>query len=391
MEKCINIKHPDFLRLLELGETDALQLSARIAIWMQENKTENWPTLGQLRILPKDLNFLNFTENKEIYKKFNLVNKNGTARIFDPTSKTDVEFLKNLNSKSVFYSFYFRKDPKEKYRILIYKNDLKKKIDGEFQRDIKYYNYDYALMEQEENGLKFSKDIQETKSFKSTNPLKSYDSPELIVSMVNLLQEKFNIKINIIHNSELSNFQDVPEINKIRAFVKNGEYFVNVDKADIMEPLHEILHVVLASMKYSDFDNYMKLVESVEKHPLFKEVLSNYQEINSDVLEETFIRLFTDTVRKNILISPIFTEEVFENSIRKAITNMFDLQISLNNKSSYELLGMPIKDILFNFSSKLLESREEIYNTDNAIKMMQLSSLYRTLLKDGTLIQKCDG
>lgn len=227
--------------------------------------------------------------------------------------------------------------------------------------------------------------------FKSTNPLKSYDSSDLIASMSNLLQDKFNIKINFIHDSELNNFQDVPEINKARAFVKNGEYYINIDKASIAEPLHELLHMVLASMKYSDFDNYMRLVESVENHPLYNDIIQNYEEINSDVLEETFITLFTETVRKNILASGVFTEDSFEESVKNAITQMFDLGVSLNRNSTYELMDMNVKDILFDFSSNLLENRNEIYNTDNAVKMMALSSLYRKLLKDGDLIQKCNG
>lgn len=209
--------------------------------------------------------------------------------------------------------------------------------------------------------------------------------------MSNLLQDKFNIKINFIHDLELNNFQDIPEINKARAFVKNGEYYINIDKANIAEPLHELLHMVLASMKYSDFDNYMKLVESVENHPLYNDIIQNYEEINSDVLEETFVTLFTETVRKNILASGVFTEDSFEESVKNAITQMFDLGVSLNRNSTYELMDMNVKDILFDFSSNLLENRNEIYNTDNAVKMMALSSLYRKLLKDGDLIQKCNG
>lgn len=223
------------------------------------------------------------------------------------------------------------------------------------------------------------------------NPLKSYDSPELIVSMASLLESKFGVKINFIHNSELDQFSDIENINQVRAFVRNGEYFVNIDKADIAEPLHELLHMVLASMKYSDFDNYMTLVESISNHPLYNQITENYQEINSDILEETFVTLFSESVRRNILLEGVFTEEVFMNSIKKGIVEMFDLNNDLQNQSSYELLDSPVKDILFQFSSNLLQNQEEIYNTDNALKMMSLSGLYKKLLKEGNLKQQCNG
>lgn len=223
------------------------------------------------------------------------------------------------------------------------------------------------------------------------NPLKSYDSPELIASMASLLESKFGVKINFIHNSELNQFSGIENIDQVRAFVRNGEYFVNIDKADIAEPLHELLHMMLASMKYSDFDNYMKLVESISNHPLYNQITENYQEINSDVLEETFVTLFSESVRRNILLEGIFTEEVFMNSVKKGIVEMFDLDNDLQDKSSYELLDTPVKDILFQFSSNLLQNQEEIYNTDNALKMMSLSGLYKKLLKEGNLKQQCNG
>lgn len=234
---------------------------------------------------------------------------------------------------------------------------------------------------------------QETnyKTSKEINPLKSYDSPELIASMASLLESKFGVKINFIHNSELDQFSDIENINQVRAVVRNGEYFVNIDKADIAEPLHELLHMVLASMKYSDFDNYMKLVESISNHPLYNQITENYQEINSDILEETFVTLFSESVRRNILLEGVFTEEVFMNSVKKGIVEMFDLENDLQDQSSYELLDTPVKDILFQFSSNLLQDREEIYNTDNALKMMSLSGLYKQLLKEGNLKQQCNG
>lgn len=54
--------------------------------------------------------------------------------------------------------------------------------------------------------------------------------------MSSILEDKFGIKINFIHNSELDNFSDIEEINDLRAFVKNGEY-INIDKASIAEPV----------------------------------------------------------------------------------------------------------------------------------------------------------
>ena len=50
MIKCININHPDFKDLVENSGVDALNLSTKMGVWMEENNTEEWPTLEQLGI-----------------------------------------------------------------------------------------------------------------------------------------------------------------------------------------------------------------------------------------------------------------------------------------------------------------------------------------------------
>lgn len=229
------------------------------------------------------------------------------------------------------------------------------------------------------------------KTSKELNILSNYDSPELILAMSSILEDKFKIKVNFIHNSELENFSDIEEINDLRAFVKNGEYYINIDKASIAEPLHELLHMVLASMKYSDPENYMKLVSSIESHPLFGEVSKNYLEVKSDLLEETFIRLFSDTVRRKILNSGVFNTETFMNSIKASITEMFDLKDSLEGESAYNLLDIDVRDILANFSSTILEDFDSVYNKDNALVMMSISTKLREFIKDGKLKEQCNG
>lgn len=229
------------------------------------------------------------------------------------------------------------------------------------------------------------------KTSKELNILSSYDSPEMIVAMSSILEEKFGIKMNFIHNSELEEFSDIDEIHDLRAFVKNGEYYINVDKANIAEPLHELLHMVLASMKYSNPENYMTLVSSIIDHPLFSEVSQKYAETTPDLLEETFVRLFSETVRKRILNSGVFTTESFMASVKEGITEMFDLQETLEGTSAYDLLDMEVREVLTNFTSTILGEMDSIYNKDNALVMMSISTKLRELIKDGNLKEQCNG
>ena len=242
--------------------------------------------------------------------------------------------------------------------------------------EVRLPKYASSVLEKINNkiGIKQSKEI---------SSLNDTDSVETLIAMSSFLEHKFGINFNFISDSE-ANSTD-------KAYVLNGEYFINSDRASIEEPLHELLHVVLASMKYSNPEQYRKLVESVEDHPLFKQVSSNYQETNLDRLEETFIRLFTQSVRHEINIEGVFSEKSFEDSVKTAINNMFALQMDTSEEFSYNLLDSSVKDILLNFGSSLIENSDSLYNKDNAIEMMKVSSTLRQLIKEGNLKEKCNG
>ena len=221
-------------------------------------------------------------------------------------------------------------------------------------------------------GLKESKEI---------NPLKESQSTEILIAMKSLLESKFGIDIQFVTSEE----------SNLKAYTSNGEYFINTDKATISDPLHEFLHIVLASMKFSNPQEYRRTVESVSNHPLFNEVSANYQEANLDILEETFIRLFSQTVSHEIVQSGIFTEDSFNESIKVGIANMLGLSSSLESEYSYELLDTELKDILTKFGSSLIENSSSLYNTENSISMIAASSTVRKLLKSGELKEECNG
>ena len=203
-----------------------------------------------------------------------------------------------------------------------------------------------------------------------------------------LLEDKYGIKINFIHESELEQFG---QKSGVRAFLLNGNYYVNIDKASVSDPLHEFLHMVLADMKYSNRNNYMTLISSVKNHELFTKVAESYKEINSDVLEETFIRLFTDTLRSKITVDKIFTEDNFDLSVKLSIQELLSLNNSIKDESLYDIFDTQLKDVLVNFGSTLVNNDKPLYNTDNALQMIAVSNTLKELIKENKLKEACNG
>ena len=260
---------------------------------------------------------------------------------------------------------------------------IKKLIESTNQSVQQLYVPTFATKIMEKMGVDFRQSL-------STNMLEETDTPELLVNMASLLKEKYNININFFHNSEINNFPKDIIKSGLRAFVLNGEYYVNIDNSSVSDPLHEFIHVILGSMKYSNNNEYEKLVYSIKNHPKFNEVSKVYDEARFDQLEETFIKLFTETVRKKILVDKIFTQESFDKAIKNSVKEMFDLKGSVENESMYDLLDQEIKDILVNFNSSLIENSESLYNKENAISMIGVATALRNLMKEGNLKEICN-
>ena len=215
------------------------------------------------------------------------------------------------------------------------------------------------------------------------------DSKEFVIQLSEFLADKFGVRINIIRNSDVAQFGD-PTLFKAAAFVTKNEIYVNIDKASIAEPLHEMLHLVMATLKNNDSETYYRIVNSVQYHPMFKKVAGLYLEINTELLEETFIKLFTLTFRNNVLKAGIFNEEEFNKAIKNSIQDMLNLEESLDWEDSFDLMKRPIRDILTEFGSSLLANEESLLDKSSVYTMFDIADTIRELLENGKLDQKCN-
>lgn len=217
------------------------------------------------------------------------------------------------------------------------------------------------------------------------------DSPEIVNEIINLVSKQFGVTINTIYNEDLPKFVGLGVENSA-AFVYEKGIYVNLDKASIEEPLHEVLHLVLGTMKVNDSDTYYRLINSVQYHPEYKNIAQNYQgNINSDILEEIFVKALSQTFRKNILKDGVYSSELFNSAIKKSVSDMLMLEKSLSWEDSFDLLGRSISDIMTEFASKLVGAEEGLINFTDAYSMFEVSGKVKKLIKNNQLIQECNG
>lgn len=215
------------------------------------------------------------------------------------------------------------------------------------------------------------------------------DSPEVIVAMSNFLENKYGIKINYIGNENIKDFPDI-NISTAAAFIYNGEIYININKASIEEPLHELLHLVLITLKNSDSDTYYTLVNSIKDHPNFSKISKLYSDdINTEQLEEVFVKLISATFRKNILSSGIFNDETFANAINSAISELLALTLTTENEDPFDLLGNSVAETMTLFGSNLLGAEDGLIDIKGVTNMLEVSGLIKKLINDGNLKEIC--
>jgi hypothetical protein len=85
----------------------------------------------------------------------------------------------------------------------------------------------------------------------------------------------------------------VPNAAVSKAFVHNGKIYINTDLATIDSPIHELLHIFLGSMRYTDPTFYFNLVTQARSFPSFEHRASFYKNRTElDLCEEIFVEEF---------------------------------------------------------------------------------------------------
>jgi len=102
------------------------------------------------------------------------------------------------------------------------------------------------------------------------------------------MRECYGINITYIDNDEL--IDDV-DVNSAKAFIKNGTIYVNVDNATIDSPIHEMLHLFIGSISFSNPQLFQQLMSIVSNIPNIEERITLFGESRTmdDILEEIFV------------------------------------------------------------------------------------------------------
>lgn len=106
------------------------------------------------------------------------------------------------------------------------------------------------------------------------------------------LSNLYGINIKPVSQSELESefWKSIPGASTSKGFVFNGDIYINTDLATVDTPLHEMLHLLFGSIRYSNPELYYSLVSTAEQFESAREISKLYpNRSQGDLLEEVFI------------------------------------------------------------------------------------------------------
>lgn len=349
---CINTNSAQYRELKKLSSLPDVLLKAEIAKY-QDSHEGRFPTIDEIP----------GTNSLKTIKEDLKIREDGTSKISDVLEYTRAE---NINEANIIIN--------DKYR------DLDTEIipiNKTAIINIKERPSIFKYRESPKNDFNF------------------LDSKIFITESLNKLATSYGININYISTDELKNkgiLSQIADVSQSAAFIYDGNIYVNTNIASIDAPVHELMHILLGSMKFKNPELYSKLVESIKDLPNLEDLIKLYpNRTQSDLLEEIFVEEFSK------YLSGI------DNQMSKLSDDiLYQIHYNITRTLDTILMGdntvMAIDDeILYNSSlkdlAKLVNSSTMVNTShgflEDALIHRTLSNVKQELMENGHLKEIC--
>lgn len=173
---------------------------------------------------------------------------------------------------------------------------------------------------------------------------------------------KYGINITVQSKEEFDKFREIHKTigEDTRAFVYNGDIYLNGSKADMSDMFHEISHIFLRILKNKNFEAYQKFISTIisntKNYNVRKESISKkYKGFSEeDKIEETIVSIMATTLFKKSSLLTGFNRKDFDkdfDTLLKQITDEYTEIVSGDSDNSIQFTPT-IKDILSNDITK---------------------------------------
>lgn len=220
----------------------------------------------------------------------------------------------------------------------------------------------------------------------------------VISNTIDKLSKLYGIHFNEVNDAILAQeeWRDLmPRDKLVKAFVYNGEIYINTDKATEDSRIHEMLHLLIGSLRFNNPNLYQQLIESAQKFKNYFQFLEEFKnKTRNDANEEIFVQeLAKYLAGMNSDISELDSEIVNEitYNVNRVLDTMLMGDHSTKMFSKEILFNSKLKDVVRLTNSSILTNkgnRNPIF--ENSETHRKLNNLKADLKRTNQLKEICD-
>lgn len=212
------------------------------------------------------------------------------------------------------------------------------------------------------------------------------------------LANLYGINFNTVTDAELTTpeWREIaPEVATANAFVRNGQIYINTDHSSVDAPLHELMHILVGSMRFTNPNLYQELVNSVEKFPNYKILSQDYiNRSKNDMNEEIFV---TEVSRyllglsSNISNFDLKILNEINYNVKRVLDSILMGQDSVKTITDDLLYTKSFKELAQVVNSTALNNQfKGFINVEGSSLHRRLNNIKSDLFKNKQLKEHCD-
>lgn len=352
MNSCINTSSAEFRALKERSGLSDFQLKVALRAYQQEH-ADQWPQLDEIP----------GANSEEYLKKQLKIREDGATKISD--------ILEATNTNSV-----------EEATLVI----------NNSHRDL-----NTGILPLKEDAIVT---IERRPSPYETHPserrdLNQVNSQVFIGQALEQLAQGFGIQTIYKSTKELKAegiLDQVPEGVFVSAFILDGNIIVNSDIASVDAPVHELMHVLMGSIKYTNPDLYYELVQSAQQLPIYQERAALYphrsqSDIDEEVFVEEYAKFLAGVSNEYSQLDPEITYQI-NYELSRTLDTILNGDDSVRIVPEAMRFGTTLKNLGKIVNSKNMESRFQGY-ADSAYIARVIGNVKSDLFKKRKLEEIC--
>lgn len=222
------------------------------------------------------------------------------------------------------------------------------------------------------------------------------ENSAIIISMLDRLAKLYGINFKQITNADLTSEQwkdKVIDSRGVGAFIYNNDIYINTDNANLDAPVHEMMHLLFGSIRYSNPSLYFNMVDMVNTLPgkdKYKE--KYYDRTNSDLNEEILVSEFSKYLSGQLSLISNFPEPAIheiEYNIKRVLDSLLFGEQSIKSINNNVIFNSSLHKLAGIVGSKQFET-DNFKPINNAQIHRIIANTKQDLLKKGDLKELCN-